>query len=160
MAQEVDNAANATEQAANVVAETAKAGEAAGERAAKAGKRYAVETAKAGGQAGRVGERFVADTAERIESASRTYGGAVEAVFKAVQDYNAKLLQIFQSNAEANLRLGQTLMQARSPADFVETMGRAMRDGVELVAGQAKDLAAIRRDAARRVMEAMTTSGR
>jgi hypothetical protein len=139
MARETDDVANAIEAAAHagekVATETTRAGERAGVSAAKAG------------------EKVAAETADRIESASKAYGAAMGAAFKAVQDYNAKIVQVFQTNAEANLRLGQALMQTRSPGDFVETMSKSVRERTELIAGQAKELAALGQEAARCTIE-------
>ena len=130
MARETDNFANATE------------------AAAKAGERAAAETTKAG-------EKFAAETADRIENASKAYGAAMGAALKAVQDYNVKLVQVFQTNAEANLRLGQTLMQTRSPTDFVETVSKSVRERTELITEQTKELAALGQEAARCAIEAI-----
>ena len=142
MARETDSNANATEAAANAgertVAEIAKAGQRAGASAAKAG------------------EKAVAETANRFDIAFRTYGGAMEVAFKAAQDYNTKLIQAFQTNAEANLQLGQTLMQTRSPTDFIATMSKTLRERTDLIAGQTRELAALRQQATRSMIEAMT----
>ena len=157
MARETDNFANATEAAAKagerVAAETTKAGEKAGASALQAGE-------KAGASAVQAGEKFAAETADRIENASKAYGAAMGAALKAVQDYNVKLVQVFQTNAEANLRLGQALMQTRSPADLVETMGKSIRERTDLATEQAKELAALGQEAARCTIEAIAPGPR
>ena len=91
--------------------------------------------------------------ADQVEGASKTYGAAMGATFKAMQDYNSKLVQVFQTNAEANLQLGQMLMQIRSPADFIETMSKSVRERTELIAGQTKELAALGQETARCAIE-------
>ena len=143
MSRETVNAANATE------------------AAAKTGERIAAETTKAGATAGasaaKAGERFTAEMADRVDHASKAYGDAMGATFKAVQDYGAKLVQIFQTNAEANLRLGQTLMQIRSPSDFIETMSKSVRERTDLVTEQAKELASLGQQAARCAIEAISS---
>ena len=143
MARETVNVANATE------------------AAAKAGERFATETTRtgewAGAAAANVGERVATETADRIDKASKAYGAAMGATFKAVQDYNTKLIQVFQTNAEANLRLGQTLMQIRSPSDFIETMSKSVRERTDLVTEQAKELASLGQQAARCAIEAISS---
>ena len=145
MARETVNVANATE------------------AAAKAGQRFVAETTKtgewAGASAAKAGEKVGAEMADRMENASKAYGAAMVATLKAMQDYNTKLVQVFQTNAEANLRLGEALMQTRSPADFVETMGKSARERTELIAGQTKELTALGREAARCAIETIA-SGR
>lgn len=136
MARETENAANSNE------------------TAAKAGANVVAETATAGSTV-RAADRIAAEAAERIENASKGYGAAMEAAFRAVQDYNTKLVQVFQTNAEANLQLGQTLMQTRSPTDFADTMSKSLRERTELIVGQAKELAALRQEATKRAMEAI-----
>jgi hypothetical protein len=105
--------------------------------------------------AAKAGERNATDIADRMANASKIYGAAMGVTFKAVQDYNTKLAQVFQTNAVANLRLGQTLMQTRSPADFVETMSKSVRERTELIAGQTKELAALGQEVARSPIEAI-----
>ena len=144
MARETVNVANATE------------------AAAKAGERFVTDTTRTGQWAGesaaKAGEKVATETADRIEKASKAYGAAMEATFKAVQDYNTKLVQMIQTNAEANLRLGEALMQIRSPADLVETMGRSVRERAELVSGQSREFAALGQEAARRAIEAIASN--
>ncbi len=138
MAPEAKNALNANEQAAKAAIEAVQTGEQAGLA---------------------IGKTVASETTDRIESASKAYGAAIEATLKAVQDYNTKLVQVLQTNAEANLQLGRTLMQIRSPTDLVEAMGRTVRERTELVAGQTKVLAALRQEATRRAIE-MISAGR
>ena len=141
MARETVNVANATE------------------AAAKAGERFVTDATRtsqwAGESAAKAGKEVAAEMADRIENASKAYGAAMEATFKAVQDYNTKLVQVIQTNAEANLRLGQTLMQIRSPSDFIETMSKSVRERTDLVTEQAKELASLGQQAARCAIEAI-----
>ncbi len=130
MARETDYSANATE------------------ALTKAGVKVAAEATKAG-------EGVATETADRIENASKGYGATMGAALKAVQDYNTKLLQVFQINAAANLRLRQTLSQTRSPTDFVEAMRQSLRERTELIVGQTKELAALGQEATRRAIEAV-----
>ena len=81
--------------------------------------------------------------------------GALEASLKGAQDYQAKLVQCFQANAEANLQLAQKLTQTRSPTDFVETMTSHMRDRIGLMTEQAKELAAVSQAATRSAVDAL-----
>ena len=74
-----------------------------------------------------------------------------------MQDYQAKLVQFFQANAEANLQLAQKLTQTRSPADFVETMSSHMRERIALMTEQAKELAALSQEATRSAVDALAT---
>ena len=153
MARETDNLANAADAAAR-----------AGEKAAADATKFVAETAKSGERAGEAaiqgGEALASATAERADAAAKAAGGAMDAAFKAMQDYNAKLIQVFQSNAEANIQLGQTLMQARSPTDVVETVSRSLRERTDLIVGQTKELAALRQEATRCVMQAIAPAGR
>ncbi len=74
---------------------------------------------------------------------------------KAMQDYQTKLVQIFQANAEANLQLAQKLIQARSPTDFIETMTTHMRERAAFMTEQAKELAALGQEATRSAVDAL-----
>jgi phasin protein len=90
-----------------------------------------------------------------FEDAGRAATGALEASLKGAQDYQAKLVQCFQANAEANLQLAQKLTQTRSPTDFVETMTSHMRDRIGLMTEQAKELAAVSQAATRTAVDAL-----
>ena len=90
-----------------------------------------------------------------FENAGRVATGALEASLKAAQDYQAKLVQCFQANAEANLQLAQKLTQTRSPVDFVETMTSHMSERVGLMTEQAKELAAVSQAATRSAVDAI-----
>jgi hypothetical protein len=90
-----------------------------------------------------------------FENVGRAATSAVEASLKAAQDYQAKLVQCFQANADANLQLAQKLRQTRSPADFVETMTAHMRDRIGLMTEQAKELAEVSQAATRNVVDAL-----
>src|SRR5271165_5363907 len=82
------------------------------------------------------------NVASQFANAANAYGGAFSGSWKAMQDYQAKLLQFFQSNAEANMQLAQKMMQIRSPSDFVETVSSHMRERAVAIGDQAKELAA------------------
>jgi hypothetical protein len=155
MAQDTDKAANATEAAAKAGERLAAYAANTTEAVAKTGEKVAAYAANTTEAAAKAGEKIAAETADRIESASKAYSAAIGAAFKAAQDCNTKLVQAFQTNAEANLRLGQALMQTRSPADFVETMGKSVRERTDLVTEQAKELAALGQETARRAIEAI-----
>ncbi len=114
----------------------------------------------------KAGEKVTKETTAQAEDASkaatgafeasgRAATGALEASVKAVQDYQAKLVQFFQANAEANLQLAQKLTQARSPADFVETMTSHMRERIALMPQQAKELVALSQEATRSAVDAL-----
>ena len=90
-----------------------------------------------------------------FENMGRATIGALEASLKAAQDYQAKLVQCFQANAEANLQLAQKLTQARSPTDFVETMTSHMRERVAIMTEQVKELAAVSQAAMRSGIDAL-----
>ena len=96
------------------------------------------------------------NVAAQFANAANLYGGAFAGSLKAVQDYQAKLLQFFQSNAEANIQLTQKLMQARSPSDYIETVSSHMRERAAAISDQAKELAALGQETAKKAMESMT----
>ena len=81
------------------------------------------------------------------------YGGAFSGSFKAVQDYQAKLLQNFQANAEANMQLAQKLMSIRSPSEFIETVSSHMRERAAAIGEQAKELSTLGQEAAKKAVE-------
>ena len=114
----------------------------------------------------KAGEKITKEATARAEKAGRTASGVFEAsgraatgVFetsmKAMQDYQAKIVQCFQANAEANLQLAQKLTQTRSPSDFVETMSSHLRERVALMTEQAKELAALSQEATRSALDAL-----
>ena len=112
-----------------------------------------VLTGRFGAAATNAGERLATGPLRR------QYGSAMEAAFKAAQDYNRKLLEVFQTNAEANLRLGQALMQNPSPGDNVAAAGRSVRERADLIAGQTRELAALGQEAARRTEASFHVGG-
>ncbi len=116
--------------------------------AMKAGEKVTKEAAAQAENAGKA-------ASGTLLSAGRAATGALEAPLKAVQDYQAKLVQCFQANAEANLQLAQKLAQIRSPADFVETMTSHVRERVALMTAQAKELAALSQEATRSAVDAL-----
>ena len=107
------------------------------------------------GQAARTAAKPAEEMANQMAQAANAYGGAMGATFKAMQDYQAKLIQFFQQNAEANLNLGQKLMQSRTPSDFVEAMSAHMRERASLMSDQAKELASLGQEASRKAMESL-----
>src|SRR5271169_334961 len=94
--------------------------------------------------------------AAQFANAANLYGGAFTGSFKAVQDYQTKLVQFFQSNAEANMQLAQKLMQIRSPSDFIETVSSHMRERAAAIGEQAKELAALGQETAKKAVESLT----
>src|SRR5271157_6556948 len=102
--------------------------------------------------AAKIGENVAAQFA----NAANLYGGAFAGPFKAVQDYQTKLVQFFQSNAEANMQLAQKLMQLRSPSDFIETVSSHMRERAAAIGEQTKELAALGQEAAKKAVESLT----
>lgn len=95
------------------------------------------------------------DAASQFANAANIYGGAFSASFKAVQDYQTKLMHFVQANAEANVRFTQRLMETRSPSDFVELITAHMRDRAVAMGEQAKELASLGQEASRSAMESM-----
>ena len=91
--------------------------------------------------------------AAQFANAANLYGGAFAGSFKAAQDYQTKLVQFFQSNAEANMQLAQKLMQMRSPADFIETVSSHMRERAVAIGDQVKELATLGQEAAKKAVE-------
>jgi hypothetical protein len=116
--------------------------------ATKAGEKVTKEAAAQAENAGRV-------ASGAFEASGRTASGVVEASVKGVQDYQTKVVQIFQANAQANLELAQKLIQVRSPADFIETMSTHLRDRAGLMTEQAKELAALGQEATRSAFDAL-----
>ena len=88
------------------------------------------------------------------------YGGAFSASFKTAQDYQTKLMQFFQTNAEANVRFTQRLMETKSPADFVELLSSHLRDRAVAMGEQARELASMGQEASRAAMESLTQAKR
>jgi hypothetical protein len=101
--------------------------------------------------AAKLGENMAA----QLANAANVYGGAYAGSFKAVQDYQAKLLQFFQTNAEANVHLAQKLMTTRSPSDFIETVSSHMRERAAAISDQAKELAALGQETAKKAMDSL-----
>ncbi len=101
--------------------------------------------------AAKIGENMAA----HLASAANVYGGAFAGSLKAVQDYQAKLLQFFQTNAEANMQLAQKLMTTRSPSDYIETVSSHMRERAAAIGDQAKELAALGQEATKKAMDSL-----
>ena len=96
------------------------------------------------------------NVAAQLANAANVYGGAFAGSFKAVQDYQAKLLHFFQANAEANVQLAQKLMMIRSPSDFIETVSSHMRERAAAIGDQAKELAALGQEAAKTAVDSLS----
>jgi hypothetical protein len=101
--------------------------------------------------AAKIGENM----AEQLANAANVYGGAFAGSLKALQDYQAKLLQFFQTNAEANMQLAQKLMTTRSPSDYIETVSSHMRERASAISDQAKELAALGQEATKKAMDSL-----
>ena len=115
--------------------------------ATKAGERVTKEATAQGENVSKASGAF--------EAASKAATGALEASLKGVQDYQAKLVQCFQANAEANLQLAEKLTQTHSPSEFIETMTSHMRERVALMTEQAKELAALSQEATQSAVDAL-----
>jgi hypothetical protein len=96
------------------------------------------------------------DMTSQFANIANLYGGALGASYKAVQDYQTKLMQFLQANAEANVRFTQKLIEARSPSDFVQFLSSHMRDRAVAMGEQAKELASLSQEASRTAMESLT----
>ena len=72
-----------------------------------------------------------------------------------VPRYQTKLLQFFQTNAEANMHLAQKLMTTRSPSDFIETVSSHMRECAAAIGDQAKELATLGQEAAKKAVDSL-----
>jgi hypothetical protein len=92
----------------------------------------------------------------QFANVANPYGGALGASYKAVQDYQTKLLHFFQANAEANVRFTQKLIETRSPSDFVQLLSSHMRDRAVAMGEQAKELASLSQEASRTAMDSLT----
>lgn len=145
--------ARENETSADLSAAATKAGE-------KVARETAAQTENVGRAASGVFELSGRAASGAFEASGRAATSAFEASVKATQDYQAKLVQCFQANAEANLQLAQKLTQSRSPADFVETMSSHMRERVGLMTEQAKELAALSQEATRSVVDALAHPNR
>ena len=84
------------------------------------------------------------------------YGGAFAGSFKALQEYQSKLLHLVQENTTANMQFAQKLMQPRWPSDFVEFLSTHLRERATAITDQAKELAAIGQEAAKKAAESLT----
>jgi len=102
--------------------------------------------------AAKMGETMAAQFA----NAAGVYGGAFAGSFKALQDYQTKLMHLVQENATANMQFAQKMMQPRSPSEFVEFMSAHLRERAAAITDQAKDLAALGQEAAKKAAEAFT----
>ncbi len=92
----------------------------------------------------------------QLASAAGVYGGAFSGTLKALQEYQAKLLHFVQENASANVQLTQKMLQPRSPSEFVEFLSTHMRERATTIADQAKELATLGQEAAKKATESLT----
>jgi hypothetical protein len=97
--------------------------------------------------------------AAQMASAAGVYGGAFANSFKALQEYQTKLMHLVQENATANMQFAQQMMQPRSPSDFVEFMSTHLRERATAITEQAKELAALGQEAAKKAAEGFTHKG-
>lgn len=100
----------------------------------------------------KIGEQVSAQFA----NAANLYGGAFSGAFKALQEYQVKLLHLVQENTAANIQLSQKLLQPRTPSDFVEFLSTQLRERATAVADQAKELAELGQEAAKKAAESFT----
>ena len=89
----------------------------------------------------------------QLANAAGVYGGAFSGTLKALQEYQAKLLHFVQENASANVQLTQKMLQPRSPSEFVEFLSTHMRERATTIADQAKELATLGQEAAKKATE-------
>jgi hypothetical protein len=102
--------------------------------------------------AAKIGE----SVAVQLANAASAYGGAFAGSFKALQDYQAKLLHFVQENTAANIQLTQKILQPRSPSDFVEFLSTHLRERATAITDQAKELAALGQEAAKKATDSFT----
>ncbi len=99
--------------------------------------------------AAKIGETVQA----QLANAADLYGGAFSGSFKALQEYQTKLLHLVQENATANMQFAQKMMQPRSPSEFVEFLSTHLRERGSAITDQAKELAALGQEAAKKAAE-------
>ena len=84
-------------------------------------------------------EKVSAVTAEANDLAKNSFSTAI----KGAQDYNAKVIEFAQANAEASLDFVQKLSGVKSPSDFIELSTDHSRKQFETLTEQTKELAAL-----------------
>ena len=94
--------------------------------------------------------------ASQLASAANLYGGAFSGSIKALQDYQGKLLHLVQENATANMQFAQKMLHPRSPSEFVEFLSAHLKERAAAIADQAKELAAVGQEAAKKAAESLT----
>ncbi len=92
----------------------------------------------------------------QFANAANLYGSAFAGPFKALQEYQTKLMHLVQENATANMQFAQKMMQPRSPSEFVEFLSTHMRERANAITDQAKELAALGQEAAKKAAESFT----
>ena len=100
------------------------------------------------------------DAASAMSKAAATYSEAFASTIKASQTYQAKLLEFFQTNLQANVQFAQKLASIKTPADFVQLSTSHARDRAEALSAQAKELAELGQEASRKAFEAFTPNKR
>jgi len=105
-----------------------------------------------GSTASKLGESMASQFANAANIYSGAFGGAV----KALQEYQAKLLHFVQENTAANIQLTQKMLQPRTPTEFMEFMTTHLRDRAASIGDQAKELAALGQEAAKKAAESFT----
>jgi phasin family protein len=96
------------------------------------------------------------EAASTIGNAAATYNEAFASTIKASQAYQAKLLEFFQTNLQANVQFAQKLASVKTPADFVQLSTSHARDRAEALSAQAKELAELGQEASRKAFAAFT----
>ena len=94
---------------------------------------------KGSAQAKEAFQKMSAATAEAATLIKNSYSTAV----KGAQDYNSKVIEFAQSNADAALDFVQKLSGVKSPADFFELSGDHSRRQFEALTEQTKELATL-----------------
>jgi hypothetical protein len=102
--------------------------------------------------ASKIGETMAA----QLANAASMYGGAFASSFKAMQDYQTKLLHFVQENTAANVQLTQKILQPRSPSEFVEFLSAHLRERATAIADQTKELTTLAQEAAKKATESFT----
>ena len=98
---------------------------------------YATE--KGSAQAKESFEKMSAATAEAAALIKNSYSTAI----KGAQDYNNKVIELAQTNAEAAFDFAQKLSGVKSPSHFIELSTEHSREQFATLTEQTKELAAL-----------------
>ena len=82
-------------------------------------------------------ERITAVSGETAETMRDSYSKAL----KGAQDYQNRLIEFTQTNADRSFELAHRLLSAKSPSELVEVSSDHLRRQWEIMADQAKQLA-------------------